>query len=109
VVSGLRTQELFPAKTSDGLVFGVYGLSDLCDLSIGEVCRSAMWLAIVLLDDASRGLYLVSHDALIIDQVELPVALRHVYQGPLPFEWTHNDRDYSYDQRGIHHAFATPP
>lgn len=42
VVSGLSTQDLFPAKISEGFVSGVYFLSDLWFLFTGEVaCRSA--------------------------------------------------------------------
>lgn len=40
VVSGLRTQELSSAKTSLGSVVASYGLSDLWDSPIEEVCRA---------------------------------------------------------------------
>ena len=38
VVSGFRTQELFPANTSLGSVEASKSLSDLCDFPSDEVC-----------------------------------------------------------------------
>jgi hypothetical protein len=109
VVSGLSTQELFPEKTSEGLVFGVYGLFDLCDVLIGEVCRSDMFLAEVPFDDADKESYLVNHDAVANDLLELHVVLQHVCQDPLLCAQRHSDQDCLCGLRGIHRAFATPP
>ena len=85
VVSGLSTHELFPAKTSEGLVSGVYGLFDLCDLLIGEVCRSVT-ISCCLPCQGEWAAYLVSHYAGATDQVELPVSLLHARQSLPPFE-----------------------
>lgn len=85
VVSGLSTQELFPAKTSEGFVSGVYGLSDLCDLLIGEVCRSAL-ISFCSTSQGEWTTYLVNHFAVATDQVELLFFLPPARQSLPPFE-----------------------
>lgn len=85
VVSGLSTQELLPANTSEGFVSGVYGLSDLCDLLIGEVCRSNI-ISCCPTCQGEWTTYLVNHYAVATDQVELLFSLPPARQSLPPFE-----------------------